>query len=166
MAVEADDDDWSLAPFSLGGQNALVTGVGSGIGRATAKLLGAVGAKVAVTDLLIESAQSVAKEIVAAGGEAIGIACDVSRDEQVEAAFAQVEAWYGAPDVLVCVAAYRSKHETLTMSVEQWDTMQAVIARGTYLCIRAAVPRMRDSGRGGSIVWCSIRSITMPPRPA
>jgi NAD(P)-dependent dehydrogenase (short-subunit alcohol dehydrogenase family) len=152
MAIEASHDDWSIAPFSLAGQNALVTGAGSGIGRATAKLLGAVGAKVVVTDLLAESASSVAEEIVAAGGQAIGVACDVSDEARITAAFARADTWFGALDVLVCVAAYRTKHETMTMSVEQWDTMHAVIARGTYLCIRHAVPRMRDSGRGGSIV--------------
>jgi NAD(P)-dependent dehydrogenase (short-subunit alcohol dehydrogenase family) len=152
MAIEADTDDLSLAPFSLAGQNALITGAGSGIGRATARLLAAVGAKVVVTDLVGASAQGVAEEIAAAGGSAIGLACDVSDEAQVAAAFAEADTWFGAPDVLVCVAAYRSKHETLTMSVEQWDTMHAVIARGTYLCIRNAVPRMRDSGRGGSIV--------------
>jgi NAD(P)-dependent dehydrogenase (short-subunit alcohol dehydrogenase family) len=152
MAIEASHDDWSLAPFGLTGQNALVTGAGSGIGKATAKLLAAAGARVVVTDLLADSAADVAAEIVAADGEAIGVACDVAQEEQVIAAFAAADAWFGALDVLVCVAAYRSKHATLTMTVEQWDTMHAVIGRGTYLCIRQAVPRMRDSGRGGSIV--------------
>jgi NAD(P)-dependent dehydrogenase (short-subunit alcohol dehydrogenase family) len=152
MAIEASHEDWTLAPFSLEGQNALVTGAGSGIGRATAKLLGSVGAKVVVTDMVADSANSVAAEIVAAGGQAIGLACDVADETQVIAAFAQADAWFGALDVLVCVAAYRQKHATMTMSVEQWDAMHAVIARGTYLCIRNAVPRMRDSGRGGAIV--------------
>jgi NAD(P)-dependent dehydrogenase (short-subunit alcohol dehydrogenase family) len=152
MAIEASNDDWSLAPFSLAGQNAFVTGAGSGIGKATAKLLAAVGAKVVVTDLLHESARGVAEEIAAAGGEAIALACDVADEAQVIAAFRQADAWFGALDVLVNVAAYRKKHETLTMSVEQWDIMHAVIARGTYLCIRNAVPPMRDSGRGGAIV--------------
>lgn len=152
MAIEASNDDWSLAPFSLTGQNAFITGAGSGIGRATAKLLAAAGAKVVVTDLIAESAASVASEIAAAGGEARAIQCDVSTEEQIQAAFREADAWFGALDVLVCVAAYRTKHETMTMAIEQWDTMHAVIARGTYLCIRNAVPRMRDSGRGGSIV--------------
>lgn len=152
MAIEAITDDWSLAPFSLTGQNAFVTGGGSGIGRATARLLAAVGAKVIVSDLIAESAAIVAGEITAAGGEARAVQCDVSSEEQIQEAFREDDAWFGALDVLACVAAYRTKHETMTMTVEQWDTMHAVIARGTYLCIRNAVPRMRDSGRGGSIV--------------
>ena len=152
MAKEASIEDWSLEPFALTGQNALVTGAGSGIGRAVARLLAAVGAKVLVTDLVAESARSVAEEIVAAGGAARAAQCDVSSEEQILAAYREADAWFGALDVLVCVAAYRTKHETLTMTADQWDTMHAVIARGTYLCIRNAVPRMRDSGRGGAIV--------------
>src|SRR5687767_7791103 len=100
MAIEASHDDWSLAPFGLTGQNAFVTGAGSGIGKAAAKLLAAAGAKVVVTDLLIDSARSVAAEIVAAGGEAIGLACDVAEEEHVIAAFAAADAWFGALDVL------------------------------------------------------------------
>jgi NAD(P)-dependent dehydrogenase (short-subunit alcohol dehydrogenase family) len=152
MAIEASNDDWSLTPFSLAGQNALVTGAGSGIGKATARLLAATGAKVVVSDLVADSARSVVQEIEAAGGQALAVTCDVSDEAQVTEAFRQADSWFGAPDVLVNVAAWRKKHETLTMSVEQWDIMHAVIARGTYLCIRNAVPRMRDSGRGGAIV--------------
>ena len=155
MAIEAEHDDWSLAPFSLTGQNAFVTGAGSGIGRATARLLAAVGANVEVSDLLVDSARSVAEEIAAAGGKAIGVECDVAREEQVVEAFRQADAYFGSLDVLVCVAAYRKKHHTMTMNVDQWDTMHAVIARGTYLCIRQAVTRMKDSGRGGAIVKVS-----------
>ena len=81
MAIEAGNDDWSLAPFGLSGQNALVTGAGSGIGRATAKLLAAAGARVLVTDLVGESAQALSAEILAAGGDARGCACDASSEE-------------------------------------------------------------------------------------
>lgn len=152
MAIEAEHDDWSLAPFGLTGQNALVTGAGSGIGRATARLLAVVGANVVVSDLVVDSARNVAEEIAAAGGKAIGVECDVAREEQVTEAFRQADEYFGCLDVLVCVAAYRKKHHTMTMCVDQWDMMHAVIARGTYLCIRQAVLRMKDSGRGGAIV--------------
>jgi NAD(P)-dependent dehydrogenase (short-subunit alcohol dehydrogenase family) len=162
MAKTAGADDYSLEPYSLKGQNAVVTGAASGIGRATAKLFAAVGAKVIVSDMNGEGCQSVVAEIEAAGGQALAAPCDVSDEGQVEAMFERADGWFGAPDVLACVAAYRKKHFTMSMSVAEWDVMHAVIARGTYLCIRQAAQRMKASGRGGSIVNVSSVSAVRP----
>lgn len=162
MAKSPSPEDYSLGPYSLAGQNAIVTGGASGIGRATARLFAAVGAKVIVSDLNFEGAQSVAAEIEAAQGQALAVQCDVADEDQVTAMFQRADDYFGAPDVLACVAAYRKKHLTMSMSVAEWDVMHAVIARGTYLCVRQAAMRMKASGRGGAIVNVSSLSAVRP----
>ena len=146
------DSDLSLAPYSLEGQNAVVTGAASGIGRVTAKLFAAVGARVVVGDLDEKGADAVVDEIRAAGGEAVATVCDVSQEEQVQAMFREGIARFGGVDVVANVAAYRKKHNFMAMGVADWDVMHAVIARGTFLCMREAIRHMQERGRGGSIV--------------
>jgi len=152
MAIVPAHDDFSLVPYSLEGQAAIVTGAGSGIGKATARLFAAAGAKVVLGDIDIEAARAVADEIADAGGNAIAVACDISDEAQVKAMFATALAEFGRVDVLASVAAYRKKHDTMKMTPEEWDQMHAVTSRGTFLCMREAVRVMRESGNGGTIV--------------
>jgi NAD(P)-dependent dehydrogenase (short-subunit alcohol dehydrogenase family) len=91
--------------IDLGGQVAVVTGGGSGIGEAIARTLGAAGAHIAVADLSLEAAQRVAKEVEAAGGTAVGVLMDVSDRESVELAFAQIRESLGPVNHLVNNAA-------------------------------------------------------------
>lgn len=72
--------------FRLDGDVALMTGAGAGIGRAIAKLFASVGASVVVSDLKAEAAETVARDIVAAGGKAVGIACNVTKEDDLVAA--------------------------------------------------------------------------------
>lgn len=152
MAVVSDHEDYSLAPFSLEGQVAIVTGAGSGIGMATAKLFAGVGAKVVLADIDRAAARAVEGEITATGGQALAVQCDVSDQGDVETLFARTLEEFGQLDVLASVAAYRKKHETMAMTPEEWDRMHAVTSRGTFLCMREAVRVMRESGKGGAIV--------------
>ena len=152
MAIVPDHDDFSLAPYSLAGQCAIVTGAGSGIGRATARLFAMAGARVALADIDAAAARAVTEEIAASQGKAIAVACDISDEEQVQALFAEVAAQFGPPDVLASVAAYRKKHDTMRMTPAEWDQMHAVTARGTFLCMRQAIRAMLATGKGGSIV--------------
>lgn len=147
-----DHDDYSLAPFSLEGQAAIVTGAGSGIGKATARLFASAGARVVLGDIDLQAARGVTGEISAAGGTSLAVECDISDEEQVKAMFAAALAEFGQVEVLASVAAYRKKHDTMQMTPEEWDRMQAVTSRGTFLCMREAVRAMRQSGRGGTIV--------------
>jgi len=140
------------SPFGLHGQTALVTGAASGIGKATARLLAQAGAAVVVADLNLDGARAVAAEIEGAGGRALGVACDVSEETDVQAAFAALAERFGACSVLVNNAAYRPKADFMTMDVADWDRMHAVNTRGTFLCMREAIKQMRASGQGGSIV--------------
>lgn len=137
--------------FNLTGKTAIVTGSGQGLGRETARLLAEAGANVVIADLNPAAASIAAADIEANGGIAMPCKVDVANEDSVKALFAAVDARFGSADILVNNAAHRSKAEFFEMSVEQWDQMQDVTLRGTFLCCREAVARMKAKG-GGSIV--------------
>jgi len=130
---------------------AIVTGAGSGIGRATAKRLAKDGFAVLVNDQNAAAAAETAQEIAAAGGQASAKAGDVSREEDVAAIVAHAERAFGACDLLVNNAGF--VHQALFVDLEpaDFDRMFAVHVRGTYLCTRAVLPGML-ARRDGVIV--------------
>ena len=138
--------------FNLTGKTAIITGSAQGLGRSTAALFAELGARVVIADLKADAAVKTAAEIESRGGIAFGTGVDVSDQTSVKALFNAVDAQFGGVDILVNNAAHRGKAELFDMSVEQWDMMFAVTVRGTFLCAREAVARMKATGRGGSIV--------------
>lgn len=150
----------ALAPFSLDGKVALITGAAQGLGREIASLFLDVGASVVLTDVNGDAARATAEEL-AAKGPVLGLAMDVSDETAVDAGFAAAAEQFGGVDVLVNNAAYRNKANTMDMPVTEWDLMHAVCTRGTFLCLRAAVSLMRNRG-GGSIVNISSMSAQHP----
>jgi len=118
---------------------AIVTGAGSGIGRATATRLHAAGACVVVADLLAEKAAAVAAEL---GVRAVAVTVDVSDPAAVAAMVAACEAAFGTCTLLVNNAGYVHQAPFETLTVDDWDRMIAVHLRGTFLCIRAVIPAM------------------------
>jgi glucose 1-dehydrogenase len=123
----------------LDGQRALVTGASSGIGAATVKALAAAGAKVVVNYIGGEDrADAVAEEIKAAGGEALPLRADVSREDDVLAMFAKMTEAWGGIDILVANAGLQRDAPFTEMTVEDWDTVLAVNLRGQFLCAREA----------------------------
>jgi NAD(P)-dependent dehydrogenase (short-subunit alcohol dehydrogenase family) len=150
--------------FTVPGKVAVVTGAGSGIGEATAHLFSKAGAKVVIADLTQDDGQRVADAIVANGGEAIAVACDVSEEPQVQAMVAKACEVFGGIDILVNNAAYRPKADFFDMSVGDWDKMHAVNTRGTFLCMREVIKVMREQGkeRGGAIVNISTIGTALP----
>jgi NAD(P)-dependent dehydrogenase (short-subunit alcohol dehydrogenase family) len=160
MATDGDTRISALAAFGLKARTALVTGAASGLGKATAQLFLEVGAAVVIADLNGDAAVSVAAEL-AAFGPTLGVQVDVAEEASVSAAFAAAADRFGGVDILVNNAAYRSKADTMTMPVAEWDRMQAVNARGTFLCLREAVLHMRGKG-GGAIVNVSSMSAQHP----
>jgi 3-oxoacyl-[acyl-carrier protein] reductase len=146
---------------------ALVTGAGSGIGRAIALRFAAEGASVVVNDLAIESAQQTVDAIglsEASAPSALAVAADVADSAQVRAMFERIDAERGRLDVLVNNAGIaispgqESAVDDLTeVSDEAWDRMVGVHMDGSFYCTREALKLMRRGGAGGAIV--SISSI-------
>jgi NAD(P)-dependent dehydrogenase (short-subunit alcohol dehydrogenase family) len=138
----------------MDGRVALVTGGGRGIGRAVCELLDEAGARVIVCDLDGENASSVAGRLT----DARAMTTDISDEQAVEAMYREIAAEYGRLDALIHVAAIFPKRDFLTMTAVQWDTMQAVNVRGTFLVMREAIKAMKAAGNGGAIVNISSAS--------
>jgi|SRR6185437_103169 NAD(P)-dependent dehydrogenase (short-subunit alcohol dehydrogenase family) len=144
--------DGVLARFLLTGQCAVVTGGGSGIGRATALLLAEAGARVAVLDRTSEGATAVAAEIIAAGGVASSHAADVSDEAALEAAFEAVVAAHGRIDILVNNAGIAVRKPATELALEEWNRVISVNMTGMFLAARLAARHMLAGGRPGAIV--------------
>ncbi|MER5173875.1 SDR family NAD(P)-dependent oxidoreductase [Thioclava kandeliae] len=127
---------------------ALVTGAGSGIGAAIALRLAADGARVAVNDLHLNAAEETAAAIIAAGGEAMAVAADVSDETSVSAMLDQVRATLGDPQILVNNAGFGHQAPFTEITPEQFDRMFAVHVRGNFLCTKACLPAMLVAGEG------------------
>ena len=137
----------------LDGRVAVVTGAARarGIGRAICLRFVQEGARVAVLDIDGDGARRLAEEIGAAGGEAIGVACDVADLAACEAAAAEVVAAWGRADILVNNAAKLENVDWQPFdqwTVEEWDEMLNVNLRGMWFCARAFVPLMKAQGYG------------------
>jgi len=135
----------------MAGKVAIVTGAGSGIGRAIAYGLAFEGASVAIADIDGEKADAVAREIEANGGEALGLAVDVANTVQVDAMVDQAVERFGRLDILVNNAGRAARGFASQMTDDDWDNVIAVNLRGTFLCSRAALRHMIPQ-RSGRIV--------------
>lgn len=145
--------------MQLKGKVALVTGAGQGIGAAVAKAYAREGARVAVIDLTVESASRVVAAIVEAGGEALGIACDVADRTQVEAMAAQVDAAWGRIDILVNNAGFTRTAMLHKMSIEQWQQVIGVHLTGAFNCLQAVVGGMIERKYGRIIYVTSAAGV-------
>jgi len=145
----------------LTGRVSIITGAGQGIGRAFALGFAVAGASVVVADLDDGNARAVADEIVAAGGEALGVGADVSDEAAVAAMVESALDRFGRIDALVNAAAIFS---TLTMksfeqiSAAEWRKVIDVNLTGTFLCAKAVAAPMRAGG-GGAIVNISSATV-------
>jgi rhamnulose-1-phosphate aldolase/alcohol dehydrogenase len=139
------------APQALAGRVALVTGAASGIGRAIAERLATEGACVVVTDIDADGAEKVAAEL---GTErAFAIELDVSVEAAVDAAFLDAAVRFGSVDIVVNNAGFARSNALVDTSVDEWDQLHAVLARGSFLVSRAAARMMTSARIGGDIVY-------------
>jgi 3-oxoacyl-[acyl-carrier protein] reductase len=138
----------------LDGRVAVVTGAAQGIGAAIVRRLSADGARVAALDLNEEGAQKLVDEV---GGNGLGLACDVSNREQVDAAIDCVASELGSVDILVNNAGVTRDNLLFKMSDEDFDTVFGIHVRGAFLCTRAAQKYMVEK-KYGKIVMMSSRS--------
>lgn len=135
----------------LKGKTAIVTGGGTGIGRAIALAFAREGARVAVLGRRGDVLDKVVTEIAQAGAEGKAIACDVTRSEDTRRAAAEVEAAFGPLNVLVNNAGRLSVSTVETISEQEWDRVLEANLKGPFLMARAVLPSLRRAG-GGSIV--------------
>jgi 3-oxoacyl-[acyl-carrier protein] reductase len=127
---------------------ALVTGAGSGIGRAIAEKLAQNGERVVVNDVNPDTANEVVAGIKEWGGEAAAAPGDVSDAESVQRIVAATHEAYGFPEILVNNAGFLQQKRFVDLTVEDFDRMIAVHLRGTFLCTRAVLPEMLSRGSG------------------
>jgi NAD(P)-dependent dehydrogenase (short-subunit alcohol dehydrogenase family) len=134
------------------GKVALVTGGASGIGRGCAETLAAEGAAVVITDLQDDKGAEVAAAIAKAGGKAEYLRHDVTDEAAWEAIIGQVKARHGRLDILVNNAGIAVAGSILEMTLSDWRKQTAVNLDGVFLGVKHAIPLMRVSGDGGSII--------------
>ncbi len=140
----------------LGGKRAIVTGAGSGIGRAIAIRLASEGARVILADLDEEAAEEVAEEI---DGETLVHRADVTKTADVETLVARAVSEWGGLDVMVNNAGVGVAANIVDATEEDYERMMDVCVRGTFLGMKHAVPAIRDSGGGSVINMSSVAAL-------
>jgi NAD(P)-dependent dehydrogenase (short-subunit alcohol dehydrogenase family) len=154
----------------LDGRVAMITGAGSGMGRAAARLFAAEGARVLIAEVNPETGPEVEREVRDAGGTATFVACDVSRAEQVRAAVEAATSEFGALHVLYNNAGlwfpargnYRpgiTDAPAPLLEENIWERTIDVNLKGTYLCCKYGIPALREAGGGAIINVSSIAAL-------
>jgi NAD(P)-dependent dehydrogenase (short-subunit alcohol dehydrogenase family) len=139
-----------MATSTFEGKVAVVTGAGSGIGKATALLLAERGARVGVLSRSRKHVDATVTQIEAAGGTALGLVADVTSQEEIEAAFARTDDAWGRIDGVVVNAGFNGVWAPITdLTLDEWNATISTNLTSTFLTTRAAVPYLKR--QGGSI---------------
>jgi len=146
---------WTSGPL-LDGKAAIVTGAGRGIGQTVAGMLARHGARVVLADVDLAAAEAAAAEIVAAGGQAVGVDTDVSDEAQVEQLVETCVQTFGAVDIVVNNAGIIRDATLRKMELDQFRAVLEVNLTGTWLMTRAAAARMREQQSGAIVNMSSI----------
>ncbi len=137
---------------SLRGRSGLVTGAGSGLGRATALQFGAVGARVVVADVNLDAGEAVVAEIVDSGGSAIFVATDVTDPAACEASVtACVDAFGGLDFAVNNAGTTGTPGSVVDYPLDAWRATMAVNLDGVFFAMRAELPAMVEAGRGAIV---------------
>lgn len=148
-----------MPPFQLTDKTAVITGAGSGIGAAIARLFADQGAAVAVLDIDETKAAEVASEITEGGGRARAIVCDVTDSTTVTRAIDTVVGEWGRLDILVNNAGIAHIGTVESTTDEDMDRIFDVNVKGVHICTRAAIPKMVEQGGGVVLNLASIASL-------
>jgi 3-hydroxybutyrate dehydrogenase len=134
-------------------KTAIITGAASGIGKDIALVFAGEGAKIAIADLNKDAAEATADEIRKSGGQAMGVAMDVTDEKAVNDGVAAVVAAFGGVDILISNAGIQIVHPLEEFSYAEWKKLMAIHVDGAFLTTRACLPHMYGSGRGGSVIY-------------
>jgi 3-hydroxybutyrate dehydrogenase len=137
----------------LDGKTALITGAASGIGKAIAETYAAAGAKIAIADLNQVGADAAAAEIKAKGGQAIGIAMDVSDEKAVETGTDLAAQTFGTLDIVISNAGIQIVKPVHEFPFADWKKMMAIHLDGGFLITKAAMKHMYKDKRGGTFIY-------------
>jgi NAD(P)-dependent dehydrogenase (short-subunit alcohol dehydrogenase family) len=143
------------------GRSFVVTGGGSGIGAATALRLASEGASVTIADVRVELAEAVARDVEASGGRALAIACDVSREDQVEQMIAASVEAFGRPDGLHANAGTAGRGWIHELALEEWHRIVSINLTGPFLCAKHVLPHFLAAGHGVFLTTGSIASLVV-----
>ena len=132
---------------------AFITGSASGIGKEIAIMYAREGAKIVIADLNKQAADATAAELKAGGAQAIGVAVDVTSEEQVNAAVEQAVAAFGGIDILISNAGIQIVHPVDEFSFADWKKMLAIHLDGAFLTTKACLKHMYAQGRGGTVIY-------------
>jgi NAD(P)-dependent dehydrogenase (short-subunit alcohol dehydrogenase family) len=147
-------------------RTAIVTGAGSGIGRAVALQLAREGADVAAADINAETAAATAAAIAALGRRSLAIHVDVTERPQVQAMVQRVLAAWGRIDILVACAGIFPRTAIADLPEEEWDRVVDTHAKGTFLCCQAVLPTMIEQRSGRIVTTVSGLATAGQPRSA
>ncbi len=145
--------------MSIKNKLAIITGAGRGVGHATALRFSHEGAKVVLFSRTQAEVEGTAEKIIRAGGQALAVTGDVSREEDVQRLFEQAQTRFGDPEILVNCAAIVAVRPFVEMETTTWDQVIAVNLRGTFLCCRAAFQAMIPHNRGVIINISSLSGV-------
>jgi NAD(P)-dependent dehydrogenase (short-subunit alcohol dehydrogenase family) len=142
--------------MEFAGKVALVTGAGSGIGKATALRLAAGGASIVAISRTLKEVEQTRDEIIAAGGKALALDADVADEAEMRHVIEQTMADYGRLDIVVANAGINGMWAPIDeLTPDEWDTTMQVNLRGTYMTLHLSVPHLRKAG-GVIIIVSSI----------
>jgi 3-oxoacyl-[acyl-carrier protein] reductase len=140
-----------MSPFDVAGRVVIVTGGGRGIGRAYCEAFAQARMRVVLADIFAEDAERAAVDIRAAGGAALAVRTDISREQDAQAMAEAAVREFGGIDALVNNASLMSslpRRPWSEIPLEEWDRVMAVDLRGLFLCCRAVHPHMQRRGKG------------------
>jgi NAD(P)-dependent dehydrogenase (short-subunit alcohol dehydrogenase family) len=140
--------------MQLTGKVALITGTGSGIGRATALLLAKEGAKIGAIDRNPEENRAIVETIQQSGGEVVGAIADIAQPEQMQQAIEKIGSQLGRIDIVFANAGINGVWAPIEeLTPEEWDQTITVNLKGTFLTVKYAVPYLKQ--QGGSVIITS-----------
>ncbi len=136
----------------LEGKVALITGGARGMGAAEAKMFSREGAKVVICDVLEADGQQTEAEINETGGDAIFVKLDVTQQSEWDAAISRTVEQFGKLDIIVNNAGVASNLSIEETTIEEWDRVMDINAKGVFLGTKAAITQMKSQGTGGSVI--------------